>query len=266
MLTVKKTGDWGKIARLFRSREKRLDRMRHNLVRELMKRFKKDLESKLPASDEMKQYVEAIEERRLTGSFRKPEFAYALIAVPEKMDLKDLNKAQTVVYAVRTKSVVSDLAVLLIELSPWIVDRLPVNIPEDEVKLHHRNVTEDEVERLRERSDEVLATRKSDLRKAGARFKRREEDPDPPQSMPDLAFKALRMELGIKHRQVKHWGYAIEQVENHLKQMLRGDNDYRKYIADPYFTEWNAPMENREKMSAQEFLRDYFEFQKRVTR
>jgi hypothetical protein len=231
-------------------------------MRDVVKQFKEDVEAKIPKK--LKPYREAIEKKELLGSFKPGELAYAVVAEGKKLKLKDVNKRLNVVYVVQKKREIDEYAQLLIENGPWAIARLPVNIP-DTVKLIHREVTKEEVRKVQDANDKMLGQFKRDFEAAGARFGKIEEEPEQPESMSDLLFKALRMEFGIKHQAMPHWGHAYKRIEQRLRGLMRKEGSkYESLLGDETNTDWVTPLREWDKISVQEFMRKYKDFQKKV--
>lgn len=241
-------------------------RVQEVFLREYMGRFRDLVISRLPNEEWVRAYKDSIVEREIATSLRPGQVAYALIADPKAVRLDDEPEEQTAVYVTQTQELVSPLATLLITHSPWTIDRLPREAKDVKgVQYVHRRVSEDEVVRLRDRNDDTLETFRGSFRDAGATYtKDHEEKVEKPASLPDVLFQAIRMEFGIKERMLQHWGFAYRLREQTLKGMISSKLRWEKYLGDPTYTKWVAPLPDLKKIPGQQVKIMLKEFQSKI--
>lgn len=266
MISIKPIGPWHKVRLLMTHKKRRIEVVRHKILRDFAQNFRDAVVSKIPESKETDAYKKSIQLKELSGSFSVEELGYAMIAEPEKMALYDLNQRSTVVYVALIDDQVDDLGALLVENSPWVIPRLPRNVGNVKgVKLVHRNVTEKEADKVQVENDKLLKTMKRDFEKAGAKYVLADDDKiEQPTSMPDLAFMALRMEFGLFAKQVPHWRHAIKQSKDILKEMFADKKEYARYLNNADFTDWVTPLKKIKKLPMKEFDKNFGEFQKKI--
>jgi len=265
MFKVKKKGPWKQVSKLMSTMPRRVERVKHELVRGMARRFMEDMKAQLPDTPEMEQYKDSLQLRALTGPVKKDEVSYAIFSDPKEMEVAHLNEKEAVVYVEAKLGKLSELSQLAIDYSPWTVDQLPRNLPGHEVRFVHRQVTEGEVDEIRERNLKTIQQYSAQFTRAGAKFDKADEI-DQPATIPDLAFQAIRMEFGIGQKPVRHWSYALHRFSGRIKEMTTSPSIYGKHVEDPNFTGWRAPMGRVRKMTLQDFLSKCKEFQERVTK
>lgn len=230
-LQVKMAGDWKRVRRDVAKIAKNGGKFKNRIVIDLMEAFIRDLKSKLPSTPEMKEYGKSFRIVKLTGAVKEADghLAYAIVADRRAVDIASLPENRIAIYVVQKhKGEVSDLATLAIKYGPWTAEMLPGPLSSAEVKLVHRQVTEGEVLRLKERNLQVRRRLKEHFERAGMK----QEVPKKlavTKSLPDLFFLALRMEMGIGMTPVKHWRYAVGKMHARLKEMARSGK-YEQYL------------------------------------
>lgn len=267
LLEVRQIGSWPLLKVLMRDKNARLEAQRIKIVRDFVEEFRRVVEGQLPKTPDMDLYRESIVERELVGAYdkRTKEFAYALVAEGRKMDLMSIDEDTHVVYVLPTKEPTPQLGVLLIEHSPWVrrymdTDRLQHL---DGVKYVHRRVSPEEVEKVARKNEQAISEHSKDFAAAHA-LNLDKEKPQPPKSVPDLAFLAMRMEFGIGMPMIPHWHYAAQRAKLILKGMFSNEKKYTRYINDPRFTQWRKPEKKLKPMPIQRFVKRFKEFQDKV--
>lgn len=270
-MKFKRTGDWQAIRTMFLRRRERMTAMRKRMMRDLTKSFADEVKEAIPEGTEMKAYKDSIETRRVTGSMKDSESAFAIISDPKPLKLQDLNPESYVIYAVPAGASTDFYGQLLIQYSPWVKDRLPLNYADAQgVRFVHRKVTEDETKRLTDVNDRVLKDNKVAFRRALAQLppkpEKEIEQLRPPESMPDIMFMALRMEFGIQSRHVPHWGRAYRHREKILRRVLKDKKKYSRFVMDPNFNGWVQRMKQWKSISPQKFKTQYGKFEKAIVK
>lgn len=262
----KKKGDWKEIRRtLFRRRE-RMDAMRKRIMRDLVKEFEAEVKDPLPKTDEMQQYADSIEVREVKTSAKEGELAYALVSNPKPLALSDIGEENHVIYVLQEGGQTDALGMLLIDYSPWVKSRIPSNLADvPGIRMVHRKVSGEEVDKIRVLNDKVLRNREREFKHANAQVKKRDEELEPPKSMPDIMFQALRLEFGIKGPSIPHWKKAYDLRMNILKKVLKDKKKYTRYVVDANFNGWVQRVKKWKPISAQRFKKQYGLFEKKVT-
>lgn len=265
MLEIKKIGPWKKVNKLIEQFPERSRRMQHVILRDVLKKFRRDVIGGLPKSPEMKEYGRLIQPRRLTGSFKRGEIGYALAADAKKLEMAEVDIETDVLYAVPTLEPISELSKLIIQYSPWTKDTLPENVGASrDIKLISRRVTREEVDKTRAIKKDILKKYESSFREAEAKIPRTEDEPEKPPIMSDLAFMALRMEFGIGQKQVAHWRPAYRRIYPGMREMFKSDKKYGRFLNDDGFTGWTTTLKKMKPLPIQEFTKLYAKFQKQV--
>ena len=266
MLEIKPLGDWKKVRKLAGEWPERAEQLRHRYVRDAAKKFRQAVRNNVPNKPGMNEYKRLMEITRLTGSFKKGECAYAVIADPKEIELTEIDKTYDAVYVVPSKEPVSDLTALLTEYGPWTMDTLPENwMKAQDAKLVTRRVTTEEMDKVREKNMAITKEMAAEFKAAEAKMVHVEEDIKKPKAMPDMQFRVLRMEFGIGQKQESHWRKAYRQLPEMLKEMNE-QGKYARWIVGAAYTQWQRKLEKMKKVPIQEFKTLYGEFQKKIVK
>jgi len=260
---VKHTGNWKKIDRTFRRRKERMEAMRKRIMRDLVEVFEKEVKDPLQ-NEIMNAYKESIEPRVIKTSMREGELAYALVSNPKPLEVSDLSEENHVVY-VLPKGQADSLGQLLIEYSPWVKSRLPKNLGDVVgIRMTHRQVSNKEVAKVRALNDRMLKDHAREFARADAQLPK-DRVPEPPKSVPDIMFQALRMEFGIMSPFIPHWGRAYKMRMAILKGLFKDKKKYTRYVVDANFNGWTQKLKKWKPLSLQRFKTQYAQFEKKIT-
>jgi hypothetical protein len=261
----KKKGDWMKIRRTLQRRKERMDAMRKRIMRDLVEATADAVKEPLPNTEEMALYKKSIQPREIKTSAKEGELAYALVSDPVPLELSNLGEENHVIYVLHEGTQTDALGLLLIDHGPWVKSRLPANLADvPNVRMIHRQVTSKEVDKVRALNDKTLKDHKREFEVANAQVKKKEA-PDPPASVPDIMFQAIRMEFGIMMQPTPHWKRAYDLRMAILKELLSDKKKYSQYIWDADFNGWVQRVKKWKPLSAQSFKKNYAKFDKKVT-
>jgi len=264
---VKQTGAWPKVNMLMRDRHARIEAQKVKILRDFIKKFRKVVVDGIPAEPRLAPYKNSIVARKIVGAFnvRDKEFAYALVAKEQKMKLAELDTESDVLYVLPTEEPTNPLGTLLIEHSPWSMRMIGIKRLQhiDGIKFVHRTVSSDEVEKIYQKNLKIVETNSFDFKAAHASLDDKDE-PVAPESVSDLAFYVMRLEFGIKVSPSPHWGRAARKSQTIIREMMKKEDGYSRYLNEVNFTQWKKPEKKLKLITLKRFMKRYQAFQDKV--
>jgi len=235
-------GNWIGMRNMLRGYSGRLDFVRKRAAYSLSEAFKNKLTELAPKGEEYEKYIKSLEVVQLRGIRDVSAFAVVSIDSTEKIGdilARTKERDRTVVYVEGNASIGQNVGIeLLSDASPWPIDMLPSGIPRRDVRLIHKQVTDDEMEWAKQKTKAFIKENKVSLLAFGFMFGK-VKDPDKSvdgmESMPDYATLALRAELGVNAQQVPHWRPAIKWVRKNVMKILEDDDEIKLALRDPSF-------------------------------
>ena len=263
MLKLEPTGDWRSIYGMFLYRRDRMASLKKRSMRSIAKAFRKTVKDNIPKDKKFDDYRKSIKLREVRGDQAIGDYAFAVVSIPWTTRVDKLNDKETLVYAVPTGAPISPLGMLLVEIGPWVPSRLPDAMHlVSGVKLVHKAVSKQEADRVRTENDKQLKARKDEIVKLGAK-PRDGRAPKEPESTPDIAHLAGRMEFGIFEPKKPHWSIAWRRRDKMIQESLR-EHDPAKDLMDPNFNGWTQKVRAMKTISAARFVKQYRAFSKRL--
>ncbi len=209
--------------------------------------------------DDMEEYKDSLKIVLITGV--KGGVSFAIVSEDDESSMGDLPIETTAVYIVN-KSFDSKLLRVLEAFSPWTMDRLPLGFNESESEIIYREVTKGEIVRLRRKNDQVLHDIKDQLVRYGA-IDGSSKKVSNIKAVPDLAFKALRMEMGLGVKRIPHWSKALKNLANWVRNDLKKEGLFYDYLADENFNRYKSD-ESYNEMDYSEFEKDNLSFEEKI--
>ena len=209
--------------------------------------------------DDMEDYKDSLKIVLLTGV--KGGVSFAIVAEEEEISTGELPVETTAVYIVNN-SFDSKLLRVLEAFSPWTMDRLPLGFDENEAEVIYREVTKGEVVRLRASNDQTLHNIQDKLVRYGA-VEGSARKVSNIKAVPDLAFKALRMELGLGVKRIPHWSKALKNLANWVRNDFKKEGLFYDYLADENFNGYKSDKSYNE-MDYSEFEKENLSFEQKI--
>ena len=226
MFRINPIGKWNSVMMLLSNYDKRIKYANEMFVKACAFFLLHEVEKNIPQGPDYDQYRKSLKVVRLIGK----NVAYAVVSDREEVKLKNIGETNkkfgTVVYiASRGASVgeSSELASILEQNNPWVVDLVPNGIRKGSVSMVHRRVMKNEENAIREQTKSFISENKSLMIKYGASWGDA-KDPDTSAgelaSLPDYMAMALRAEFGINDVSRPHWRPALSKLKSSLQDIL----------------------------------------------
>ena len=241
--------------RLFKELPKRVENLKARLVQKLAQDVLAEVQAGLGSSSE--NYGDQLEMRRV----RAPEPFYVIKAKPVRRELAALEPDRTVVYVRIPKGAEPNpIAEILRTYSPWPPDVLPATLPHRQARLVYRAVTKDEVQAVRRARESDRVKWRVELDKLGVRNVAVDRTV---RAVDDIAFRALRQELGSKATKSDPvWIPALMNARRGLKRWFQS-REVRDTLTNPSFSGWKGWPLPMTPVSSREIQR-YRPFEKRL--
>lgn len=258
---VKPIGNWKGVNRLLKDYGDRVENLERIVTKRLAEIFLEILKKYIP--NDMDEYLDSLRVVELVGGMEKNDFAFAVVADPEKMEASSLDPDTTVVYIVNMGQKISLLATLVIAHSPWTLDQMPMGFNPNSVDIIYREVSKSEVNRLRAVNKRVLMEKEGEFARAGSRRKSK-KDLSEMKAAPDLVFKAIRMEFGIQEKRRPHWSKSLKEVWKEFEKEIKSDKLFERYLTDYSFTGYKGKGKRLGIMKNSFFQKKFGAFAKKI--
>lgn len=257
MFDFKLKGNWRGAMKLVDDYGERSTKLQLVATHRIAEIFLDKLLSFIP--NEMDGYKDSLKIVMLKGI--KGGVCFAIVSEADEISGGDLPVDTTAVYIVN-KSFDSKLLRILEAFSPWTMDRLPLGFDENETDVIYREVTKGEVLRLRSENDQVLRDIHDQLMRYGAERGSSKKISNI-KALPDLAFKAMRMELGLGVKRIPHWSKALKGLASWVKNDFKKEGLFYKYLADENFNKYKSG-ESFNEMDCSKFEKENSSFEEKI--
>ncbi len=272
MIKITPGKDWRGVRALMRNYGSRLSFVRRQVVSNFAEAFLENLEKMAPKDPEFKGYLESLRVVGITGL--KGGIGYAVVSEKKKVKLGEITGPDSpyVVYIELTTDIDSadPLSALVSQNNPWPPELIPHGINDSEVELIHRNVSQPELNFIRESTKEFLLSNRPTLASLGAKWDVKENEEverprDEMNSLPDYMWQGLRAEFGINKAARPHWRPALRATMGRLDELIAGDKDLQGALYDSLFRKHLETQKADNNMSTKEFSNEAGEFQKKIS-
>lgn len=204
----------------------------------------KTILARIPSTPENGLYRAALGVARVTGQDMGTA-AHAVRVDKRSRKVTQVDAAKVVLYIRRRRKArkVSPEVVVLENYNPWTMDTLPFMPKRTEVRVISRVLSEGEVKKISEDRQQDAPKWKRDLAQVGVRNFRKRRSPGF-QTVPDVAFEALRLEFGLGGRQARpHWRPAIQAAKGIGLKKATSHPRVERTLTDPEYRDWVIPLQ-----------------------
>lgn len=232
----------------------------------LAAKVKAELLEEVPRGREWKTYRKSLRLGRVDG-LTADRGAFVVYSKAVRRTVREKDAAEVALYVrPRRRAKVSEGVQVLARFSPWTIATLPFAPDAREAALVSRKVRKREVQRL-------TKLREHDRRYWEKELHRLRVPVADPKAMrrvfgkgvatlPDLAFEALRIELGLSGRKDKpHWRPVLKKVRGYVRGILL-DKRLQKTWQDPSFEAWQKGLGSQVRGMSLRRAKGYAAFQR----
>lgn len=226
---------------------------------------------RLPNTKEFENLKNALRLHRVGGlSTGEEAFAvYADRSALRKVKARNIKPDKNVVY-VRPKKgrmvQVPPEIEILARYSPWTMDSLPFFPSKRESTMYIRQVSQNEVDKVREARSRDRQIWEQSLAKVGVRLSKKNRLDIPPRAevVEDVAFRALRLEFGIGKEPARPaWRPVIHMLAKSGARYMLSRGVFNA-ILNPAFTGWRKGVARASGSISSSELDTFVKFQKRL--
>jgi len=250
------------LARLLKEWQDRTRALLDDVPRVVAEHVETRVLSKVPQGTDWKAYRKAFRVDRIVG-LSKDEGGWIVRATPRSKRVSRVDAQKLVLYVEprrRQRRLPEEIAILA-RFSPWTLDTLPFAPKKADARLVSRRVHVREVQRVAKQRRRDEKEWRPQLAKAGVRGDKKKKAMPSVRAAPDIAFEALRLELGLGGMKPRpHWRPAVRRVLSGFLGIARSQKAWVRTMMDPMYRGWKRPVAST-RMSASQ-LGDYFKFQK----
>lgn len=269
MLKMKIKGPWKELNALMKNYDQRVAYTRQRIGKLVVEALVKHIKDGVPGGEEYQVYKDSLEAIELTGDKKAATYAVISKRMPIRLgDVAGTEEGKKTVVYFHPAGEGTELAFLLASVNPWPVDLVPHGVPEDEVVIINRIVTEGEMKFARERVEKHISKNKDEYRRHGIKWGTPEKDQKQAEELsmlPDYMSLALRTEFGINAELRPHWKPAILWVIRNIRSIIEDDKKIKAALHDPVFRDHTLERgSGLETMSVTDFAKAR-NFQSKVT-